>query len=178
MMQKEIFKEYSNIFYPEGAEIICTKNSDELEGVRGFIKEVRFLEEKETENEGSFEIYVELLPTEEQESIINEEFEELEFGFGFDSVILDESQIDVITPVLVSTFHLGKASNSLSIWYCRNKHFYSFNIDGLYFSLYDNRLMEGESILASEYIAEEWSSFGDFEEFWDREVLKKLREVA
>ena len=72
---------------------VCSKNSDELEGIRGVIKEVRKGEEKETENAGEFEIIAELFPTEEQRKKVNSSFPFLEFGFGFEEVVLSEDEI-------------------------------------------------------------------------------------
>lgn len=84
----------AKLSFPVGTRIICTEESDELAGVKGYIIEVRVLDEKETENEGVYEFVCCLEPTEEQEEAINQEFSELEFGFAFDEVILNEFMLE------------------------------------------------------------------------------------
>ena len=66
--------------------------------------------------------------------------------------------------------HLSMANESMIAWDVDGKKYYEFNLKGLFFSLYDNKEMNGNSLLEREYVDSEWNSFSEFEEKWTMEV--------
>lgn len=75
----------------------------------------------------------------------------------------------------INSEHLKKANELLTIWEVDSKSFYEFNLQGLYFSLYDNKDMSGKPLLEKEYIESEWESFSEFEDEWSSDVNLTLK---
>ncbi len=75
----------------------------------------------------------------------------------------------------INSKHLEKAIELLTIWEVDGKLFYEFNLQGLYFSLYDSKDISGEPLITKKYIESEWESFSEFEDEWTSNVEITLK---
>lgn len=75
----------------------------------------------------------------------------------------------------LETVHL-KPNKTVTEWKVGEKSYFVFNNSGLYFDVYDNIKRYGAPEICSDYNAEEWNSFGDFEEDWNMQVKRFLKE--